>query len=95
MPQIDYPAYMDLNFSGISDKPLADALAQCKLGYLILPRNGKPFSMFNIYTGRYLFSDEVRIAFGSHYSPIDTRRFFSVYNCNNPLTNSIKLSGFS
>lgn len=79
-PQTDYGALMDLKLSGVSDAPLALALARCAIPYLYMPRQGVPFSMTNRYGGP-LFSDEVREQFLQQYSLLESGTQFNVYKC--------------
>jgi hypothetical protein len=80
-PQIDYPGYMDLKFSGVSDQPLADRMAHCNPRYLLMPGGGMPFSMSAFYTPGPLLSDEIRRAFAAHYHPIEQGATYTVYAC--------------
>ena len=66
--QIDYPAYMDLQISGVSDDALAEKLRRCDIRYLLLPNAGAAFSMTNYYTAQPLFSYAVRSLFDAHYT---------------------------
>jgi hypothetical protein len=79
--QIDYPAYMDLNFSGVSDGGFAQALSECKFSYMALPKLGEPFSMLSFYTNKPLLSDNVRAMFKEHYKMLEERNYYSVFNC--------------
>jgi hypothetical protein len=79
--QTDYGALMDLKLSGVSDAPLALALASCEIPYLFMPRPGVPFSLQNRYGGP-LFSDAVRAEFVRRYSLLETGTDFNVYGCN-------------
>lgn len=82
--QIDYPTYMDLNFSGLPDTALWQAMRQCAIPYLALPRSGAPFSMNNSYTSRPLFSDQTRLAMKDQYTLVHTAAHYAVYACNKP-----------
>ncbi|HWW79086.1 MAG TPA: hypothetical protein VNY82_05795 [Steroidobacteraceae bacterium] len=79
--QTDYGAMMDLKLSGVSDAPLALALASCEIPYLFMPRPGVPFTLPNSYGGP-LFSDAVRAEFLRRYSLLETGTDFDVYGCN-------------
>lgn len=79
-PQTDYGALMDLKLSGVSDEPLAAALAHCEIPYLFMPKGGAPFTVANHYGGP-LFSDAVREEFLSRYALEETGRDFDVYGC--------------
>jgi hypothetical protein len=79
--QIDYPAYMDLNFSGVTDYRFVQTLRACKIRYLALPVYGEPFSIINSYTGQPLFSQAVRASFGEYYTTIAETNHYRVYRC--------------
>lgn len=78
-PQIDYPAFMDLQFSGVGDSLFVEHLNGGKIEHLLVPNGGTPFAMLNDYTGRPLFSDTVRQAFRAHYRCIEKGESYSVY----------------
>jgi hypothetical protein len=86
--QIDYPGYMDLQFSGIADQSMAARMNSCSIGYFLLPVSGAPFSMVNDYTGKALFSDAVRTAFDVHYAEQERGSIYSVYRCHEPAADS-------
>lgn len=79
-PQTDYGALMDLKLSGVSDAPLASALAHCQIPYLFIPKGGAPFTIGNHYGGP-LFSDAVRAEFQSRYAFVEAGKDFDVYGC--------------
>jgi hypothetical protein len=79
--QIDFPAFMDLEFSGISDDPLVKALSNCNIPYLAVPNSGEPFSIENYYTSKPLMSTEVRKAFRARYKIVESAEIYSVYKC--------------
>jgi hypothetical protein len=79
--QIDFPAFMDLNYSGISDAPFLRKIQDCDFPYVALPASGKPFSMNTFYIDRPLISDEVRLAFEKNYKIISYRKFYTIYSC--------------
>ena len=79
--QTDYGALMDWKLSGVSDAPLVNALEQCAIPELFVPKGGEPFSMTNGYGGP-LFSDAVLETFARHYSLVSTGRFFVVFACH-------------
>jgi hypothetical protein len=80
--QIDYPAYMDLQISGVSDDALAEKLRRCDIRYLLLPNAGAAFSMTNYYTAQPLFSYAVRSLFDAHYTRVERGSVYSVYGCH-------------
>jgi hypothetical protein len=79
--QVDIPGFMDLDFAGISDAPLANALADCKFPYLAIPNTGQPFSIENYYTSKPLLSNDVRLAFAESYKSVEIAETYSVYQC--------------
>jgi hypothetical protein len=79
--QTDVAAYMDYNFSGVSDLPFVKALKECKSNYLFLPKEGAPFSILNFYTQKPLFSDAVRSAFEESYIKEYSGEEYEVYSC--------------
>lgn len=82
--QIDYPAYMDLQVSGVTDQSMAARMRSCAIDQLLLPVNGAAFSMNNWYTAKPLFSDDVRSAFELHYSLVEQGAVYAVYSCHDP-----------
>ncbi len=81
--QIDFPTYLDLDASGVTDALFASAMESCKLPYIAMPRDGAPFSMINPYTQRPLLSDRVREAFKTNYFIHAQKEYYSVYKCMN------------
>jgi hypothetical protein len=79
--QTDYGAWMDWQLSGLSDAPLANALATCEIPFLFIPTGGRPFTMYNNYNGTPLFSDAVRTAFARRYTLSQPGQFYNVYGC--------------
>jgi hypothetical protein len=79
--QTDYGALMDLRLSGVTDTPLAMALARCDIPYLFMPKPGEPFTMMNRYGGP-MFSEAVRAEFLRHYSLLEAGKEFNVYGCS-------------
>jgi len=80
--QTDYGAWMDWNLSGVSDRPLADALSKCEIPWLYMPIGGEPFSLDNTYRTGPLFSAVVRSAFADNYGIVNPGEYFNVYGCN-------------
>jgi hypothetical protein len=80
-PQTDYGAFMDLEFSGVSDEALRSAFARCAIPFVYVPRPGAPFTLPNLYRGQPLFSDGLRREFSARYSSLDTSRYFEVFAC--------------
>ncbi|PUE29523.1 hypothetical protein B9Z35_10025 [Limnohabitans sp. Jir61] len=79
--QFEFAGFMDLNYSGVSDKLFATELEHCKYKYIAMPNSGAPFSIVNFYTDQPLFSEVTRNAFHDHYRPQYIGAFFSVYEC--------------
>lgn len=79
--QIDYPAYMDLRFSGVDDGKFSYNLRKCIIPSIMLPNSGDPFAMNNYYTGNPLFSSDIRHAFSNNYTKSHTGKYYSIYMC--------------
>ena len=82
--QIDYNAFMDLQFSGIRDDTLAENLKNCRICCILLPNIEKPFSLNNYYTFKPLFSEKVREAFTAKYTRAESGKYYSMYTCSMP-----------
>lgn len=81
--QIDAASFMDLNFSGVDDQPLIEVFKRCQRQTVFLPMQDAPFSIGNFYTGKSLFSDELRNVFQKNYQPVEKEtRFFKIYQCH-------------
>jgi hypothetical protein len=81
--QPDIPGYMDLNLSGISDSMLSEKIKKCDFSYILTPKFGIPFSIYSAYFQSYLFSEDLRNAFLSHYEIFESHGNYSVYKCAN------------
>lgn len=81
--QIDYASYMDLQFAGVSDSTMVKKMEDCTIKYIILPKDGIPFSTINPYTEEYLFSLKIQQCFYAQYKPIENRVYFNIYKCTN------------
>ena len=80
--QFDYPAFMDLNFSGVSDNSFSNAITSCRFPYIAVPKSGVPFSINNPYTGMPLFSNNFRLAFSENYKILPTQKnYYVIYIC--------------
>jgi hypothetical protein len=82
--QIDYPAYMDLQLSGVSDQGMAARMRSCAIDALLLPVNGDAFTMHGYYASKPLFADDVRTAFQLHYALVETGQAYAAYRCHDP-----------
>lgn len=83
--QIDVPAFVDLQWAGVSDNSIAHALRRCLIPHVAVPKNEPAFANISGYTGRPLFSDPVRRAFSSTFHRISTTAHFDLYKCIRPL----------
>jgi phage shock protein PspC (stress-responsive transcriptional regulator) len=81
-PQLDYTAFMDLQYSGVDDHSFAMKLQKCEIMNIAVPRTGAPFSITNIYTGRPLMSDDVRMRFKENYELVKEGVYYNIYSCN-------------
>lgn len=79
--QIDYSAFMDYKLSNINDTSLVTAMKKCLIGFVILPNEGRPFSIRSYYDGQLLFSENIREAFDDNFFIVKKYRLFSVYEC--------------
>lgn len=79
--QVDYSTFMDLNFSGVADNELLEAIQKCSFSFVITPKNGDPLSLISVYTNRRFFSDASRKAFTRHFQEVDSSAHFRVYRC--------------
>ncbi|MEI8185221.1 MAG: hypothetical protein WCG19_00840 [Chlorobiaceae bacterium] len=77
--QIDFPAFMDLQFSGVGDGLFVENLSNGSIKHILVPNEGTPFAMLNFYTGKPLFSGNVQKAFTTHYRCIKRGEAYSVY----------------
>ena len=81
-PQFEYAGFMDLNYSGVSDQVLTDALRQCSYKYIVMPNHGEHFSIKNFYTNEPLFSETSRSVFRAHYQLLQSGSYFTVFVCH-------------
>lgn len=81
MRQIDVPAFVDLQWAGISDAPLAQALGHCRIPHVAVPRGEPAFTNLSGYSGRPLFSDAVRQAFADRFVLMTRTLHFDLYRC--------------
>ena len=79
--QIDVPAFIDLQWAGVQDAPLAEALSQCSIPHLAVPRGEPAFATLSGYSGRPLFSDTVRLAFAARFVRVAQTTHFDLYRC--------------
>jgi hypothetical protein len=79
--QVDYPAFMDWQYSGVSDYPFVDKMRKCELPNILMPKLGSPFEMNNFFSGRPLLSDSTREMFLQKYTVADEGKYFVVYSC--------------
>ena len=82
--QIDVPAFIDLQWAGVQDAPLAEALGQCRIPHLAVPRGEPAFANLSGYSGRPLFSDAVRLAFAARFVRVVQTAHFDLYRCQAP-----------
>ena len=79
--QLDTAAFMDLNYAGVTDQPLTNAITNCQRPFVVTPREGLAFSILNPYTSEPLFSDTTRNSFSQKYLKIEQGKFFDVFGC--------------
>lgn len=82
--QIDVPAFIDLQWAGVSDAPLAAALRDCRIAHLAVPRGEPAFANVSNYSGRPLFSDAVRQAVAQRFTRVSQTPHFDLYRCQAP-----------
>lgn len=81
MRQIDFPGFIDLQSAGVSDAPLARALRDCVIPYVVVPRGEPAFSNTSNYTKGPLFSNEVRARFKERFNIVEQTTLFDLYRC--------------
>lgn len=81
IPQTDYGAYMDLQLSGVTDAPLAEALRRCEIPFVYLPKPGEPFTVTSRYSQQSLFSHDVRDQFAASFLRVESGVYFDVFAC--------------
>lgn len=79
--QIDVPAFIDLQWAGVDDAPLADALRSCRIPHLAVPTGEPAFAKVSPYSGQPLFSNAVRQAFATRFVPAAHTIHFDIYRC--------------
>lgn len=79
--QIDVPAFIDLQWAGVSDAPVAEALRQCRIPHVAAPRGEPVFANLSGYSGHPLFSDAVRQAFADRFVRVAQTAHFDLYRC--------------
>jgi len=77
---IDFAAWMDLAYAGVSETRIIGFLKQCDVPVWILPE-GAPFTQINYYTQLPLLSDEFRRTFFANYHLIQRGEFYQVWRC--------------
>jgi hypothetical protein len=88
--QIDYPAFMDLQYAGLSDDALAEKLRTCEIKNLLMPKTGEPFSIKSYYTDHPLFSEQVRMLFAKDFSRSESGKYYDVYTCDLPADRAVR-----
>jgi hypothetical protein len=81
-PQPDYTAFMDLQYSGVTDDSFVTKMEKCEIKNIILPKEGIPFSVTNVYTGKPLMSDNLRMVFKERYELAREGNHYDVYACH-------------
>ncbi|MDI1347756.1 hypothetical protein [Aquabacterium sp.] len=84
VPQIDYPAWLDLQLSGTSTRPVLEALTRCHIPHLAVARGEMPFRMVSSYTQRALFDEDIQKAVDARYVLVERHAWFDVLRCAQP-----------
>lgn len=84
VPQIDYPSWLDLQLSGISTRPVLEALSSCRIPHLAVARGELPFRMVSSYTQRALFEEDIQKAVDARYTLVKRHAWFDVLRCSHP-----------
>lgn len=84
VPQIDYPAWLDLQLSGISTRPVLEALTNCRIPHLAVARGEMPLRMVSSYTQRALFDEDIQKAVDARYVLVTRHAWFDVLRCSRP-----------
>ena len=80
--KLDPVAFMEVSFTtNIDDRRFVSKIKTCSYPFIILPLNGKPFTLLNFYTNKPLFSDELRRVFASEYRLIEKGTYFHIFQC--------------
>lgn len=84
VPQIDYPAWLDLQLSGTSTRPVLEALSSCRIPHLAVARGEMPFRMISSYTQRALFDETIQKTVDARYVLVKQNDWFDVLRCSRP-----------
>jgi hypothetical protein len=77
---IDFSAWMDLAYVGVSEKHIVRLVEKCTVPTWILPL-GTPFTMSNWYNGLPLLSESFRTTFLANYRQIESGSAYQVWKC--------------
>jgi hypothetical protein len=83
---LDSASLMEMQASGMNNTPdkTLDALKTCRIQIWLIPKNQKPFDVFNYYPPlQKLFSTEFRETFLQHYDRQDQTEFYDAWYCKN------------
>lgn len=85
---LDYPAWMDLQFSGVSDGLVEALVENCRVPAWLLPAGEAPFSQLNFYRQAHgkdaetpLFSRRFVELFNANYREVARGKYFNTYVC--------------
>lgn len=83
---LDSASLMEMQASGINNTPAKtlEALKACQVQIWLIPKNQKPFDVFNYYPPlQKLFSPEFRETFLQHYDRQEQTEFYDAWQCKN------------
>ena len=79
--QIDYSSFMDMQGSGIKDAEFGQELKNCRYKFIVMPLQGKPFSLRSYEYRTNLFTQETRKIFKDNYNKLISGKYYRVYEC--------------
>jgi hypothetical protein len=86
--KLDPVAFMEVNYTlEVDDSLFAEKIQTCKYKSIILPIQGRPFDLSNLYFKykKPLFTDNLRLIFSSSYKLLHSGRFYKVFECSRVL----------
>ena len=86
--KLDPVAFMEINYTlEVDDSLFAEKIQTCTYKSIILPIQGRPFDLSNLYFKykKPLFTDNLRLIFSSSYKLLHSGRFYKVFECSRVL----------
>ena len=85
--KLDPVAFMEVNYTlEVDDSLFAEKIRACIYKSIILPAQGSPFELSNLYFKykKPLFTDKLKSIFTSSYKLLRSGQFYDVYVCSKP-----------